>query len=324
MSSGGSPSTTTTTNSGPPSWAVPYFQQGIHLASTVANKPYTPYTGQLVAGQNADQLAGMAAIRQQAGNTALSDAGSGYAQGLLGGAGAYQSQANPFEGATTNIGTNAYAGSNPYLDKMIASASKDVTDAYTKSTLPNMLSQFNSGGAFGGTAMADALATSQEKLAGQLGDLSNQFRFQDYTTQQGLAENALNRSVQAQQADFQRNASLADARLGRDQQAWDSQASRQMQALGLIPNLQQAGYMGGQQLMGIGQQQQLNDQAGLDANYDQYLDARDWDQNRLNALTGALGTITGGSSSTTGQNPNYRSAGQNALTAAAIVASFFV
>lgn len=425
MSSGGSKNTTTTTDNAPPAWAVPYFQQGLQMAQNVATQPYTPYTGQQVAGMTADQLAGMGAIRQQAGDTALLDAGTGYVQGLLGGSGQYRQQANPYEGRTvgvgsnrylgattpvgsnnmigqqtavgsnsylgqtTDVGTNRFAGDNPYLDQMIGAASRDVTDAYTKSTLPTMLSQFSSGGAFGGTAMADALASSQQQLAGELGELSNQFRFQDYQTQQqlaesdiarrmaaqqadlarnsglaeagidrristsladaqrnagllesgldrrlqatqtdlarnaGLAESDIDRRISTAQADLSRNAGLADARLGRDQQAWDSWQGRQLQALGMIPGLDQASYYGGQQLMGIGQQQQINNQAVLDALYGDYVEGRDWDQNRLQSLLGALGTVQGGSSSQTGANPNYRSAGQNALTAAAIAAAFF-
>lgn len=49
-------------------------------------------------------------------------------------------------------GQNQYAGENPYLGQMIQSAQRDVTDAYASSTLPNLMGQFNMGGAFGGTA----------------------------------------------------------------------------------------------------------------------------------------------------------------------------
>lgn len=57
--------------------------------------------------------------------------------------------------------------------------------------------------------------------------------------------------------------------------------------------------------------------------YDQYLDQRDFGANRLGLLTNALGSIQGGTSSSTGANPNYRSGTQNALTAAAIMASMY-
>lgn len=57
-------------------------------------------------------------------------AGTDYLQGQLAGPG-YQ------------VGQNQYAGENPYLDQMVQSAQQDVTDAYTTSTLPNLLTQFN-------------------------------------------------------------------------------------------------------------------------------------------------------------------------------------
>jgi hypothetical protein len=41
---------------------------------------------------------------------------------------------------------------------MVKDSQADVTRSYQESTLPNLLSQFNAGGAFGGTAMQAALA----------------------------------------------------------------------------------------------------------------------------------------------------------------------
>lgn len=318
MSSGGKPTTTTTTNNAPPAWAIPYFQRGLNLAEDAATKPYTPYTGQVVAGMTPDQVTAMNMTRQNAVNGGVVNTGEQFAQGMLGGKGQFQAQANPYTGKTG--GTNAYAGSNPHLTNMIGAANKDITSAFTDSTMPNMMAQFNSGGAYGGTAMADSMSQAQQNLAEQLSDTSNQFRFQDYTQQQQLAENALGR----QQTDLSRNAQLADSLLGRQQSAWGDHQGRQMQALGMAPQLDQASYYGGQQLYGMGQQGQLNNQAGLDAAYDQWQQGQNWDMDRLGSLSNMLGAVQGGSSSSTGANPNYRSAGQNALTAAAIVASFFV
>lgn len=50
MSSGGGKTTTTTND--PPAWATDYFKSGLEQANTLANTPYTPYTGERVAGQN--------------------------------------------------------------------------------------------------------------------------------------------------------------------------------------------------------------------------------------------------------------------------------
>lgn len=64
-------------------------------------------------------------------------------------------------------------------------------------------------------------------------------------------------------------------------------------------------------------------QAGLDANYQQYQDQQNYGANRIGLLTNALGAIKGGTSSETGANPGYRSAGTNAATAAAIFAAMY-
>jgi hypothetical protein len=54
VSSGGDKKSTTTsvTNDAPPEWAIPYFQSNLQRADDYANQPYTPYTGQRVAGVN--------------------------------------------------------------------------------------------------------------------------------------------------------------------------------------------------------------------------------------------------------------------------------
>lgn len=321
MSSGGSKTQQQTTSHDPPAWAVPHFQTGLQLAGRVARQQFMPYQGQMVAGLTPDQERAQQMVRQQAGNTATLDAGTGFVHGLLGGQGQYRGALNPYIGQTTSVGSNPFAGSNPHLQQMIDRSARDVTDAFNRSEVPNMMAQFNAGGAFGGTAHMDAMNQSQDALASRLGDLSNQYRFQDYQTQQQLAEADINRRMQAQQADLARNAQLADTALGRDQQAWDTYQGRQMQALGLIPGLEQAGYYGAQQLAQQGLQNQLTGQAYLDSRYDEFLRGQGWDAQQLGSLAQMLGTIQGGTSTSSAANPNYRSAGQNALTAAAIAAS---
>src|SRR5690606_16992230 len=136
-----------------------HFQTGLQLAGRVARQPFMPYQGQMVAGLTPDQQRAQEMVRQRAGNTATLDAGTGFVQGLLGGQGQFQGQENPYLGqtsqvgqnsligATTNVGTNQFAGSNPYLGQMIDQSSRDVTDAFNRSEVPNMMAQFNAGGA---------------------------------------------------------------------------------------------------------------------------------------------------------------------------------
>lgn len=284
MSTGGSKTQTTTATSEPPKWAVPYFQSALQQASNVANQPYQAYTGQQTAGLTADQNLATDLIRQQAlaGQGGV-DAGNNFVTGLLSGQGQFTPQRNQF------------AGENPYLDQLVSNAQQDVTRAYTDATLPSLMSQFNAGGAYGGSAHQQALSQSQQNLADQLGRVSTNLRGQDYQNQQQLDEGYLQRQ----------------------QSAADSFRNSQLGALGALPSLNQAGYLGGQMLSQQGGLQQATNQAGLDTAYNNYLDERGWNANQLGVLTNALGAIQGGTSTQTGANPNYRSAGQNILSGAA-------
>jgi hypothetical protein len=123
--------------------------------------------------------------------------------------------------------------------------------------------------------------------------------------------------------DYDRQAQLAESALGRNQQAWAQNSANSLGALGAIPGLNSAKYDDARALMGIGAQQQGLAQQVYDTGYDDFQNYQNWDADRLGVLTGALGAIQGGSASQTGANPNYRSAGQNAATYAAILASMW-
>lgn len=323
--SGGGKTQTITQKNDPPSWAIPYFQDAVSRAQGIADTPYSPYTGQLVADLTPDQLASQNMIRSMAYGPSAISAGQDYAMGLLGGQGQYQGGSNPYFGATNGLigsisgggvidaGTNKFAGSNPYLDQMIAASSRDVTDAYSKSAMPSMLAQFQQGGAFGGTAMQNAMESANNTLAQNLGDLSNQYRFQDYQTQQQMDEARLARQAQlsdsaaarqlqasiaaAQLAgqDLSRNAQLGESALGRDLSAWQVDQGNRMSALGMLPELNQAQYYGAGLLGQQGLQTQGLQQTYLDALYNQYQDARNWDVSRFQPYLQGLAAVQGGS-----------------------------
>ena len=206
---------------------------------------------------------------------------------------------------------------------MVADAQGDVTSAFQNSTVPNLFAQFNSAGAYGGTQHMAAMSQANQDLAGQLGRVSTTLRSQDFDRQAQLAESGLNRNLQAQQTDLARNAGLADSFAGRQQSAWAQNQGNSLQALGMVPQLNDARYDDARALLNIGQLQQNLGQSVYDTAYDDFREYRDWDANRLGVLTNALGAIQGGTSSQTGANPNYRSAGQNAAGYAALLASMW-
>jgi len=63
---------------------------------------------------------------------------------------------NAYQGATTNVGTNPYAGQNQYLNQMVNDSNQNITDQYNQNAVPALAAQFAQGGAFGGSAMQQA------------------------------------------------------------------------------------------------------------------------------------------------------------------------
>lgn len=92
-----------------------------------------------------------------------------------------QNQASGYLSNTIAGGnTNAYAGQNPHLQEMIDSSNGDITRSFTDSTVPSYLSQFNAGGAFGGSAMQQAMGSAQNTLAQNLSRNTSGLRSADY------------------------------------------------------------------------------------------------------------------------------------------------
>jgi hypothetical protein len=311
MGGGGVPkNTTTTTETKLPDWLVNNYQSFIRQTNDVNNKPYQSYGGQLNAGPSqGQQLAG--ALAQQGATYGLPGQASQVngLTGLMSGDFNTTTKANPYGGKTTHIGINPYAGQNTYLDKMVANSNQNITDAYNQNAVPALAAQFASGGAFGGSAMQQAGQQSQDTLAKNLAQSTDNLRFQDYTAQQGLAENAINRSVAAQQTDLARNSALA-------QQDWQNLLSANQQnaanvvngsqGLNAVNQLQQ-GYLGA--LGGYGQIQQDFAQGNIDQAYnDWYQKNYGYDQQKLNNYGNALNSISGNfqGSSATGANPAYK------------------
>lgn len=150
---------------------------------------------------------------------------------------------------------NPYA-QNPYTDQLVGQVTGDITANYQNAIAPNLMAQFQQGGAFGGSAHQQALEGSQRALAQQLGQAAT--------------------GIRGQQADILR-------------EEYGKAQSREQQL--------------------------------YDAQYNEFLRQQGYGAEQLNPLLQALSTIQGGT--VTGANPNYRSAGQNAATAAALFASMY-
>lgn len=264
----GSPDTVTQKTE-PPEWAVPYFKNYLQQGAETANQPYQPYGGQRTADLNPVQYGAMDAITNRA-MQGTPEAGAGRAEltrTLSGGYLGTQAPTNSYLGATNpNAATvnpmagvrnpsasamnpfagvrneaadarNPYAGSNPYLQQSIDDAQGDVVRAYNLTAAPSYGTANARSGSFGNAGLAEMENESRRQLQGELGRISTGMRLQDYTQQQQLGENAVNRQ-------FQSGESLASRLFG----AGSQQAGQRFQA----------GESGANRLFGAGQQQANN------------------------------------------------------------------
>lgn len=80
--------------------------------------------------------------------------------------------------------------------------------------------------------------------------------------------------------------------------AYESDAARRMQAIGMAPQINMAGYQPAQQLLNAGQIRQDQAQQGMDFNYSQFQEAQNKPYKDLAAMSGVFGSNLGGSSTT--------------------------
>lgn len=77
-------------------------------------------------------------------------------------------------------------------------------------------------------------------------------------------------------------------------QAYESDAGRRMQAIGMAPQINQAGYAPGETLFKAGQVQQDQQQQGLDFNYGQFQESQNLPYKQLAAMAGVFNSGLGG------------------------------
>lgn len=190
--------TDTTTVQNFPDWAVPAAQGYLNRAVDVSNLPYTPYTGQTVAGMNPYQSNAYQAIAARAGQgSPVMNAASGELQRTLSG---------------------GYLNNNPYLDQLVGQAQNDVM------TRMDALSARS--GSFGNSGV-------NETTMRGLGDVSAQIRGQDYARERGLMQSAVGMAPTIANQDYfdaQQLLGAGNAIRGFEQQNFDDTYQRWLQA----------------------------------------------------------------------------------------------
>lgn len=164
---------------------VAYTDRALQLS----NNQYTPYTGKRFADQNQLQSSAYGNLQALAnGNGGLTDSSNSTLNQIASG-----------------------QGNNPYLDQMVASAQRSVTDAYNNNVAPSQVTGAVSSGSFGNSGVQQAAQYQQNQLQQNLGDIATNFYGNAYNTNQSNALSAIGLQQQNAQNQAGLNNSLLNA-----------------------------------------------------------------------------------------------------------------
>lgn len=139
---------------------------------------------------------------------------------------------------------------NPYLSQQIAQAQTETAAAYNRQVRPNQVAQAVQSGSFGNANVMDAQANQDRILQQNLSNIASGMRFNAYGTDQ----------------------------------------ANKMQALGMSPSIQQAGFTNAGQLLNAGNVQQSQAQDQADFGYQQFQEQQNDPYKKLQAMSGVFGT----------------------------------
>jgi len=172
--------------------------------------------------------------------------------------------------------------SNPYLQSSIDSALGDMSRNYNNTTKANTESSMVGSGSFGNSGLQQLQSEQQRNLMQEQGRVASNMRFGDYQQQATM---------------------------------YGDERNRQMQAAGLAPQFSQVDYTDLNAMQQAGNSLQGQQQAERTANYNQYLDAREFPFKTLGAQSSAMGS--GGISSANYQQQPVANTAANVLGGAA-------
>ena len=318
---------TTDTSQMIPQWLEDTGHDAVSRAETLSNRPYTPYTGEMVAPQSADTLNSYQAVRDMQGQGAPAFASSINAYGNLIG------QAAPITASGVNANTNSlygnfqqgpmaqaqgllggYLNGGPATAAQVGQNASTLMSPYAQNVIDPTLAAGEQAreiarqkvagnaanvGAFGGSrqGVAEGVSDAQTLLGTQqqIGQMLN--------TGWGQALNSGTQlGLQAGQQGYGAATGLANlgAQGYQNAQQGGMDLSKTNLNAGLaaaagLPNVATAQQKYGQtdaaMLQGIGQDQQNYGQRVDNAAYGQFLDEQGWPVRNLDLLLGAVGGV---------------------------------
>ena len=303
---------TYTTSQTMPSWVQPFAAGYLNQAQNVADQAYQPYTGNTVAGFNPFQTSAFQGVADRAASGGIMGSANQALTGMFN-----QAPREATKGADPiGVGSNPYAGQNPYLQQQIDATMGDMSRNWNNVAAPSWAKMNSASGSFGNAGLAlaenDAFSQSQRNAM----NMASGMRFGDYTNQQQLAESALHRGLQASQF----NAGLKENFAARNDAMYNNGMNRQLSALGMAPAFANQDYNDLNQLMNVGTMVQGQDQRLLTDNYNRFLESRNYPKEQLDVMKNALGGVNFGQNTTRtepGTSPLASLAG-GALTGASL------
>ena len=149
---------------------------------------------------------------------------------------------------------------NPYLNQMYDAGAQGMIKNFGQSIMPGVNATFSQAGRYGSGAHQTAMDNASNTLASNLGNMATNLYGNAYNTDQ----------------------------------------SNKMQAIGMAPTFGNAKYQDASQLLSAGQIQQDQGQKGLDFGYQQFEDKQNKPYKDLAAMSGVFGSNLGGKSTSTG------------------------
>jgi len=293
-----SPSTTTQINKTElPPWVDQGGQENYDLAKTIASKPYEAYTGQRIAGLPQQTLDALKLVSQNAGKYDSNFTGASTAlQSLL-------TQANPTAAQADKVTAGQVAGSdlskylNPYTDNVIQGSLADL-EKQRQQTLNSNSGAASSAGAFGGSRQGVTDAITNTNSVKAAGDLSSNLRKSAYDNATSLLTGDLNRTLAADTTNSsnQLATNLANLQAATSGNANKVSAAKQLTDTGTAGQASSLADISS--LLNAGNIVQGQDQKGLDQQYSDWLDAKNYDTNNLNLRLAALGMTPYGKTET--------------------------
>lgn len=282
------PKTTTTSESKPPAWATPLFQQSASEAQKLYNNGSGGgvYQGQTVANQGANTLAGIQGVANTAnayGTTPNALTGQTSAASNLGALASGQTGTSNAQNYLTDYANGSYLkAGNPYFN--------DALQGQLDSTASQVQSQFSGAGRYGSGANTNALAS-------QLGNIRSSALASQFNQDTQNQFNAVSQLDQQRQVAAQ-NQLAASGQID----------SSNLNSANALNNWNQNALGANQALIQAGQSQDANQQDQLTAalNKFQATDMQDWTRLGLlqSAASGAAGNYgTNIQQSRTSTNP---------------------